>query len=64
MTLAFTFPGQGSQSTGMLAGLAADYPQVQESFAEASQALGYDLWKLCQHGPEARLNARVTGVAT
>ncbi len=57
MTLAFTFPGQGSQSIGMLAQLAADYRQVQESFAEASQALGYDLWALSQHGPEARLNA-------
>lgn len=57
MTLAFTFPGQGSQSIGMLAELAADYPQVQESFAEASEVLGYDLWKLSQHGPEARLNA-------
>lgn len=57
MTLAFTFPGQGSQSIGMLAGLAADYPQVRESFAEASEVLGYDLWELSQHGPEARLNA-------
>ena len=57
MTLAFTFPGQGSQSIGMLAGLAADYPQVEESFDEASQALGYDLWELSQHGPETRLNA-------
>jgi [acyl-carrier-protein] S-malonyltransferase len=57
MTLAFTFPGQGSQSIGMLAELAADYPQVQESFAEASEVLGYDLWELSQHGPEARLNA-------
>ncbi len=57
MTLAFTFPGQGSQSIGMLAALAADYPQVEETFAEASQALGYDLWALTQNGPEARLNA-------
>ena len=57
MTLAFTFPGQGSQSIGMLAGLAADYRQVQATFAEASQVLGYDLWELSQQGPEARLNA-------
>ncbi len=57
MTLAFTFPGQGSQSIGMLAELARDYPQVEESFAEASEALGYDLWELTQQGPEARLNA-------
>jgi len=57
MSLAFTFPGQGSQSVGMLARLAADYRQVQETFAEASEVLGYDLWELAQHGPEARLNA-------
>ncbi|GMQ96122.1 MAG: ACP S-malonyltransferase [Gammaproteobacteria bacterium] len=57
MSLAFTFPGQGSQSVGMLARLAADYPQVEETFAEASEALGYDLWDLSQQGPEARLNA-------
>ena len=57
MTLAFTFPGQGSQSIGMLAGLAADHSLVLETFAEASQVLGYDLWNLCQEGPEARLNA-------
>ena len=41
----------------MLAGLAADYRQVQETFAEASEVLGYDLWELSQQGPEARLNA-------
>ena len=57
MSLAFTFPGQGSQSVGMLARLAVDYAQVEETFAEASQVLGYDLWELAQHGPEARLNA-------
>lgn len=57
MTLAFTFPGQGSQSIGMLAELAGDYPQVEETFREASQALGYDLWELAQRGPETRLNA-------
>lgn len=57
MSLAFTFPGQGSQSIGMLAELAADYRQVEESFAEASEVLGYDLWELSQQGPEARLNA-------
>ena len=57
MSLAFTFPGQGSQSIGMLAALAADHPRVEESFAEASEVLGYDLWELSQQGPEARLNA-------
>src|SRR5690606_12957689 len=52
MTLAFVFPGQGSQSVGMLAALASAEPLVQETFAEASEALGYDLWQLCQSGPE------------
>ncbi|AMN46988.1 malonyl CoA-ACP transacylase [Steroidobacter denitrificans] len=51
MTLAFVFPGQGSQSIGMLASLAAVEPLVQETFAEASEVLGYDLWALCQQGP-------------
>lgn len=55
-TLAFVFPGQGSQAVGMLAELAADHPQIGETFAEASEALGYDLWQLCQNGPEAELN--------
>ncbi|WP_102795316.1 ACP S-malonyltransferase [Bowmanella denitrificans] len=55
--LAFVFPGQGSQTVGMLAELAASYPQVQQTFAEATDALGYDLWKLVQEGPEADLNA-------
>jgi [acyl-carrier-protein] S-malonyltransferase len=52
MAFAFVFPGQGSQSIGMLSALAAAEPVVQETFAEASDALGYDLWKLCQEGPE------------
>lgn len=57
MSLAFVFPGQGSQSIGMLAALAAAEPVVQETFAEASEVLGYDLWSLCQQGPEADLGA-------
>jgi [acyl-carrier-protein] S-malonyltransferase len=57
MSLAFTFPGQGSQSVGMLAELAASHPQVEETFSEASEVLGYDLWGLAQGGPETRLNA-------
>ncbi len=57
MALAFVFPGQGSQSVGMLSSLAAAEPIVAETFAQASEALGYDLWKLCQSGPEADLNA-------
>jgi len=55
MSLAFVFPGQGSQSVGMLAALAAAEPVVQETFAEASSVLGYDLWALCQQGPESEL---------
>jgi [acyl-carrier-protein] S-malonyltransferase len=55
MNFAFVFPGQGSQSVGMLAPLAAAEPLVQQTFAEASEVLGYDLWKLCQGGPEEEL---------
>ena len=57
MSLAFVFPGQGSQSLGMLAALAAAEPVVEETFAEASAVLGYDLWRLCQQGPEAELGS-------
>ncbi len=53
---AFVFPGQGSQSVGMLADVAAQYPIVEETFAEASAALGYDLWALVQQGPAEELN--------
>ncbi len=55
MSFAFVFPGQGSQSVGMMAQLATAEPLVQETFAEASGVLGYDLWKLCQGGPEEEL---------
>ncbi len=54
--LAFVFPGQGSQSVGMLAELAAAYPSVKHTFDEASQYLGRDLWELSQQGPEVELN--------
>ena len=53
---AFVFPGQGSQSVGMLADVAAQYPIVEETFAEASAAVGYDLWALVQQGPAEELN--------
>ena len=56
MALAFVFPGQGSQSVGMLKELAAAHAVVQETFATASQVLGYDLWSLVQNGPEEELN--------
>ncbi len=57
MSLAMVFPGQGSQSVGMLAALGAAEPVVRQTFAEASTVLGYDLWALCQNGPEADLGA-------
>ena len=56
MTVAFVFPGQGSQSVGMLAELADAHRTVQSTFAEASDTLGYDLWQLVQAGPETELN--------
>ena len=53
---AFVFPGQGSQTVGMLTELAATYPLVEENFREASDALGYDLWQLVSQGPAEELN--------
>ncbi|QDF66846.1 ACP S-malonyltransferase [Shewanella sp. SNU WT4] len=53
---AFVFPGQGSQSVGMLAELASQHPIVEQTFAEASSVLGYDLWQLVQDGPTEALN--------
>ncbi|WP_286238595.1 ACP S-malonyltransferase [Neptuniibacter halophilus] len=55
-SLAFVFPGQGSQQVGMLAELADAHPVIKSTFAEASEVLGYDLWDLVQNGPEADLN--------
>lgn len=54
--LAFVFPGQGSQSVGMLADLALAHPGVRDTFAEASDGAGADLWTLAQEGPENLLN--------
>ncbi len=53
---AMVFPGQGSQAVGMLAELAAEYPAIENTFREASAALGYDLWQLTQQGPAEELN--------
>ena len=55
-SLAFVFPGQGSQSVGMLAELAAVQVLVRETFAEASEGAGVDLWTLSQQGPDDQLN--------
>lgn len=57
MSFAFVFPGQGSQSVGMLGALAAADAAVRATFEEASGVLGYDLWKLVSEGPEAELNS-------
>lgn len=57
MSVAFVFPGQGSQSIGMLGSLAAMSPIIEATFAEASAVLGYDLWARCQTGPIEALNA-------
>lgn len=54
--IAAVFPGQGSQSVGMLAALADAWPQVGTTFQEASDALGYDLWALARDNPDDRLN--------
>lgn len=55
MSSVFLFPGQGSQSVGMMSDLAASHPQVRESFDTASNVLGFDLWDLAQQGPAERL---------
>jgi [acyl-carrier-protein] S-malonyltransferase len=57
MSLAFVFPGQASQSIGMMSALAAVSPVIEATFGEASEVLGYDLWQRCQQGPAELLNA-------
>ena len=56
MAIAGLFPGQGSQSLGMLAELAASFPVVTQTFEQASQVLGRDLWQLAQGSDEKALN--------
>lgn len=53
---AFVFPGQGSQSVGMLSDFLPQHAIVTDVFAEASEAVGYDLWQLVQSGPQSQLN--------
>lgn len=59
MSLAFVFPGQGSQAVGMQAELAAVFPQIESSYQEASEVLGFDLWKLTQEGPTEELGQTI-----
>ncbi|MDZ7643648.1 MAG: rhombosortase [Woeseiaceae bacterium] len=59
VTLAMIFPGQGSQSAGMQKALAAKFREVEQTYAEASDVLGYDLWKLVQEGPSGELDRTV-----
>jgi [acyl-carrier-protein] S-malonyltransferase len=54
--LAFVFPGQGSQAVAMLSSLADTFSVVKETFNEASDVLGYDLWSLVRSGPATELN--------
>ncbi|MFK7976368.1 MAG: ACP S-malonyltransferase [Halioglobus sp.] len=55
-SLAFVFPGQGSQTVGMLSDVYSQYGEVRETFAEASEALGEDVWALVESGPQESLN--------
>ncbi len=56
MSFAFVFPGQGSQTVGMLSELAEKYPQVLATYQNASEVLGFDLWEMTRNGPEEVLN--------
>jgi [acyl-carrier-protein] S-malonyltransferase len=58
MKIAFVFPGQGSQSVGMMKSF-AQLPGVRDTFSEASDAIGQDLWKLVEQGPAEELNLTV-----
>jgi [acyl-carrier-protein] S-malonyltransferase len=58
-TLGVVFPGQGSQTVGMLADVARAYPEMLNTFDEASAVLGYDLWQLVSQGPAEELDKTV-----
>ncbi|HEX4376321.1 MAG TPA: ACP S-malonyltransferase [Steroidobacteraceae bacterium] len=72
MPIAMLFPGQGSQAVGMMASLAGGYPAIGACFSQASQVLGFDLWRLVGEGPAEQLNVTeftqpamlVAGIAT
>lgn len=57
--VAVVFPGQGSQSVGMLNDIAAHYPEVKQTFAVASSVLAYDLWQLVEQGPASQLDQTI-----
>ncbi len=57
---AFVFPGQGSQKVGMLSGVAEQFPEIKQTFAQASKVLHYDLWALSQQGSQEALNLTET----
>jgi [acyl-carrier-protein] S-malonyltransferase len=57
MSLGFMFPGQGSQTVGMLADIAAQHPEIGEHFARASDAINQPLWEIAQNGPAEKLNS-------
>jgi len=59
-SFALVFPGQGSQKVGMLAAAHEQFAEVEETFNEASEALGYDMWQLVQTGPQESLNLTET----
>lgn len=54
--VAFVFPGQGSQQVGMLAASYQSFSVVRDTFEEAAEALGYDIWSLIENGPQEKLN--------
>lgn len=56
MNIAVVFPGQGSQSVGMLSEYTENWPQIIDTFKEASDVLGYDLWDIVSNGPVEKLN--------
>ena len=58
--IAFVFPGQGSQAVGMMAAAFERFAEVRNTYAEASETLGYDMWHLIQNGPQEALNLTTT----